>query len=219
MRGERVHAALVILFLAAGAVAWWLELRPLPRADVASLQAIPVRLGEWYGEELPVDATVESMLRADANVQRAYHHPLGELVWLYLGYYGTARGGTPEHTPRACYAAHGWSLVEERRLPPDPAGLRAVEYLMEQGDERELVHFWYRSFRRARMLGLVALRLDHALGQLRAARGDGALVHLSTRLPDGDVVAARSRLLSFGALLEPELARHWPGETTVSSGR
>ncbi len=70
-----------------------------------------VKIGVDRGE-IPLAENVESMLRADFNVQRAFLHPLGDVVWLYIGYYGTDRGGTPEHTPPQCYRAHGWSLSD-----------------------------------------------------------------------------------------------------------
>ena len=54
---------------------------------------------------------VSEMLAADHNVQRAYLHPQRYVVFVYLGYYGTRRGGTPEHTPDVCYPAQGWEIV------------------------------------------------------------------------------------------------------------
>lgn len=214
MGSERVAtAALAVALVAAGAAAWWLALRPARVADGSSLAAIPYELGRWRGVDVPVEDAVESMLRADFNVQREYRHPEGGPVWLYLGYYGTDRGGTPEHTPRACYTAHGWSVVEARELVRDPGtGRRANEYVVAFGAHRRLVHFWYRSYRSAALLSPFALRVDHALGRLREGRGDGALVRLSTPITDGDRSHARSRLLDLAARLEPELAARWPEE-------
>ena len=39
-----------------------------------------------------MDQAVTDMLNADHNVQRAYHHPLGDTIFVYIGYYG-AEGG------------------------------------------------------------------------------------------------------------------------------
>ncbi|MBW2243285.1 MAG: EpsI family protein [Deltaproteobacteria bacterium] len=199
----------------AGAGAWWLTLRAPLRAEAASLEALPMKIGRYQAETIRVEDTVESILNATYNVQRAYHHPHGEIVWLYLGYYSTARGGTPEHTPRACYSAHGWEVASARTLVRDVAtDLAANEYIVELGGERRMVLFWYQSFRSEDLLSTLALRIDHIRGQLSEGRGDGALVRLSTPIRHGDREAARSRLLAFAANLAPEVARHWPVETS-----
>ncbi len=212
--------ALALMLAAAGSVAWWLTLRePLVPAP-ESLEAIPLELGPWRGQPLEVGATVESILNATYNVQREYRHPLGELVWLYLGYYGTTRGGTPEHTPRACYSAHGWAVAEEATLVRDPTtGREAREYVVEQDGEQRLVVFWYQSFRSGALLSTAALRVDHIVGQLTRGRGDGALVRLSTPIQGADRAGARSRLLGFAALLDPPLEARWPEERPAAAMR
>ena len=85
------------------------------------LATLPSQLGAWRAEDVPLEAAVESMLDADFHLQRAYFHPLGEMVWLYVGYYGTSRGGRPEHVPRVCYRAHGWRVESQRTLQIDAA--------------------------------------------------------------------------------------------------
>jgi EpsI family protein len=216
MSSDRVSTlAAVALLLAAGAAAWWFQLREHLAPAPVTLSSLPLELGSFTGIDTPLDAMVEEMLRADHNVQREYRHPLGGIVWLYIGYYGTERGGTPEHTPRACYRAHGWDVIEQADLTVDPeTGLRAREYVVELAGQQQLVLYWYRSFRDTGMVTTVALGLDHVLGKLRHGRGDGALVRLSAPLSGGgsDREATRASLLSFARELEPELARVWPSE-------
>lgn len=215
--GERLLTiALCVGLGLAGAGAWWLTLRSPLRPDPSSLEGLPLVIGRYQAETIAVEDIVESILNASYNVQRAYHPPLGEVVWLYLGYYSTARGGTPEHTPRACYSAHGWEVIHSATLVRDvETGRVANEYVVELADHQRLVLFWYQSFRSQDLLSTLALRLDHIQGQLSEGRGDGALVRLSTPIRDGDRDTARSRLLSFAAQLSPELIRHWPSEIPV----
>lgn len=216
---ERVSTiAAIVLLIAAGTAAWWFQLRPELQPAPASLAALPLRLSSFAGIDSPVGDNVEEMLRADFNVQREYLHPLGQVVWLYVGYYGTARGGTPEHTPHACYAAHGWSVLEEQVLVTDPeTGHSAVEYLVESRGQQQLVLFWYRSYRNTGLRSTFTLQLDHVVGKLVDGRADGALIRLSTPLVGVDRAAARALLVSFARVLEPELARVWPTEAPVSA--
>lgn len=153
------------------------------------------------------------MLRADYNVQRFYRHPLGDHAWLYVGYYGTDRGGRPEHTPAACYRAHGWRIEATRRLAvPGAPDLRVNEYRVEKDGHRQMVHFWFRSYRRTGMLGALDQAIDRLVGRLLAGRADGALVRLSAGLDGLDEVETRSRLLQLAAALDPVLQAHWPSE-------
>jgi EpsI family protein len=208
--------AVALLMVLVGAVAWGFQLRPALQVDAIPLANLPTRIEEWSSRELPLDQNVESMLRADFNVQRAFLHPMGDVVWLYIGYYGTDRGGTPEHTPPECYRAHGWSLSDPRTLVVDrPRGFRANEAVAELEGEQRLVLFWYRSYRRTGILGTFGLSVDQLIGRLTKGRADGALVRLSTPLEEGGESAARSRLASFARNLDAEIDRHWPTEVPV----
>jgi len=209
---------LSIGLLAVAALAWGLALRPTPQVDAAELASLPNEIEGWGARDLPLDSVVESALQADFNLQRAYRHPSGGLIWLYVGYYGTGRGGRPEHTPRGCYVGAGWGIEESQvlRAGPEPA-LSLNEYVVERDGDRRLVFFWYRSHRRTGMLGGLDQNLDRLAGRLLDGRADGALVRLSTPLRPGEQEAARSRLLSFALALDPLLEERWPREFAASS--
>lgn len=210
-----VTAALLL----AGVAAWVLALRPDPRVDTTPLLALPSHLGLWQSEDIPLESAVESILQADFNLQRRYRHPLGDVVWVYFGYYGTARGGRPEHTPAVCFRAHGWT-IEDHRVIEAGGGLRVNEMVVSLGDERQLVHYWYRSFRRTGLRGGVDQLFDHLVGRLFYDRADGSLVRLSTRFGDeSDRPVARSRLLQFATSFDEQLAAYWPRELPAGSDR
>jgi EpsI family protein len=211
---DRVVSTLLIsLLLGVGALAWWLELRAPLVVDAAALASLPSEIEGWRARDVPLESTVERELRADFNLQRVYASPSGEAIWLYVGYYGTARGGRPAHTPRGCYTGAGFGIESARRVDVDPAsGLRLNEYIVERGGERQLVHFWYRSHRRTGLLGGLDQNIDRLIGRLWQGRADGALVRLSTALRGGDESVARARLVSFAMRLDPLLAERWPIE-------
>ncbi len=226
-RESLATALIAVALVCTGALGWWLQLRPELVADPASLATLPTRLGDWRGEAIPLEAGVESVLRADANVQRAYRHDVTrELVWLYVGYYGTARGGRPEHTPRGCYTGAGWAILDSQTLEGsstapaeegDPASPRVHEYRVGREGEERLVHFWYRSHRRTGMVGGLDQNLDRLAGRLFDGRADGALIRLSTPLDDPDELdAARRRLQNLAGVLDDQIAARWPDERPAS---
>lgn len=209
-------AALATAVLAVGALAWWLQLRPTLVVDSAPLASLPRQVGMWRSVDLPLDSAVESILRADFNIQRAYAPGRADAespVWLYVGYYGTERGGRPEHTPRGCYTGAGWEIAAARVVgAEDGSGRRLNEYRVERKGEAQLVHFWYRSARSTGLVGGFDQRLDQILGRLQTGRADGALIRLSTALGSGGESEARVRLLALGRELDRQLAQHWPVE-------
>ena len=202
-------------FLVVGALAWHLRLVPSLRVDETPLASLSHQLGPWQGVDLPLDSGVEAILRADVNLQRGYQHTFGDTVWLYIGYYGTERGGTPEHTPAACYRAQGWRIEERRTLAVAPErGLHVNEYVVEKDGRRDLVHFWVRSHRRTGILGSGERMVDHFLGRLLDQRADGSLIRVSGIL-DEDVEDVRSRLIDFAIRIDEALDTHWPAEIPI----
>ena len=215
MRTETAAFTLLIaVLLAAGGAGWALALQPELHARPETLAQLPRELGGFDGIDLPLDEMVEAMLQADFNVQRAYVHAFGDTVWLYLGYYSTRRGGTPEHTPEVCYWANGWDVLGDRRVSIFGwQERRAREFVVEQDGHQRLVLFWYRSYRNDAMSSTLWLNWDHFAGRLSQGRADGALIRLSTIMTNGDIEEARARLNRFAALLEPELDAVWPEES------
>jgi len=199
--------------LLVGVLGWSLRFRPALIVDTAPLAALPYQVGPWLAKDEPMPDAVEAELRADLNLQRTYLGPAEAPVWLYIGYYGTDRGGRPEHTPRGCYPGAGFAIEHTRVLDVAPdRELRANEYLLERDGHRRLVLFWYRSHRRSGMLGPLDQNVDRLVGRLGSGRADGALVRLSTPVLPGGEIRARGRLMAFAGDLDPLLDGHWPVE-------
>ena len=213
-RENRGTAALLAVMFGVGAIGWWVELRPALRVEPSRLSTLPLRLDAWLGHPIPVEEAVERILEADYNLQRAYQRREdGALVWLYVGYYGTRRGGRPEHTPDQCYPSAGWRIETQRSVSIDPArGLRANEYVVSRESEQHVVYFWYRSHRATGMLGALDTSLDRIRGRFDGDRADGALVRISTPFLPGGEERARARLDAFARQLDPLFDQHWPVE-------
>ncbi|MBB85061.1 MAG: EpsI family protein [Deltaproteobacteria bacterium] len=203
-------AVLVVVLLVVGALSWWLTLRPVLEPDPTRFDALPERLNGWQSVEIEMDEGVSEMLAADHNVQRAYLHPQRYVVFFYLGYYGTRRGGTPEHTPDVCYPAQGWEILSamDRSVGGDE-GFDVREFVLEKDGERRLVHYWYRTSHATGITSTARLRLQHFWGRLTANRGDGALVRLSTLIEADDVEDARSRLYGLDVAFEHAVEDAW----------
>lgn len=206
--------AFTVVMLLFGAISWRISMGPEIPVDVSPLDDFPLELAGWRSaSNIPVEPAIAQELAADFNIQRAYTTRAGGLVWLYVGYYGTDRGGRPSHTPRGCYTSAGWGISSSRVVEAaNGSGWRANEYRVDRGEESRLVHFWYRSYRRTGLLGGLDQNLDRMWGRLVNGRADGALVRLSTPIRAGDTAAARGRLMALASQVDPALALHWPRE-------
>jgi len=204
---------LIVLLFGVGIGSWALLLQPPLKVDPTPLDSLPYRFDGWQGTEIGLDETVTKMLRADQNVMRSYTQPTGALVWLYIGYYGTKRGGRPEHTPEVCYPSAGWAVQRAQPVTIDPAsGLTADEFVAERGGHRQLVQFWYRSSRRSGIHGGFRAISDRLLNRVFHGRADGALIRISTPIGEDGIPPARERLGAFAMSLERLLRAHWPRE-------
>ena len=196
-----------------GVLAWIFYLREPPLLDTSSLTELPLELGSWNGQEIPMTDRVSEMLEADLNIQRAYSHEIGGFVWFYFGYYGTSSGGEPVHTPPHCYESQGWNILESNVVPLGSGALSANEIVVERGGEQRLVRFWYQSYNHSGMLSKADRVLARMEGLILDGRSDGSLVRISTPVLDSnDVPQARARLNSFVREMAPHLTQHWPME-------
>ena len=213
---QSAGVAIILILAAAGCAVWWLHFRAPVEVDPSSIGRISLTLDRWQGEEALISDAVAEMLRADSQIRRRYQNSDADLVWLYVGYYGTERGGRPEHTPWACYPSAGWVILSAIEMPAVGAsseglGGKLNEIVVEQGGERRLVHFWYQTHRTKNIATETGLTIDHVLGLLSpTGRADGALVRLSTPMEQSGIEPARRRLRNFAMALAPALSEHWP---------
>ncbi len=87
-----------------------------------TLAAIPLRVGEWIGEERPLTPAAVELLRPNAALSRAYRR-IGDpaMIAISLIHCSDFRD-MAGHYPPVCYPAHGWTLADSSSLSI-PAGV------------------------------------------------------------------------------------------------
>jgi EpsI family protein len=82
-----------------------------PIAD-AVLQQLPQQIGDWTGQEVPLDDEIVRATDTDAHVSRRYScHGGLESAYLYIACGVKARDLMP-HRPEVCYTGNGWTLED-----------------------------------------------------------------------------------------------------------
>jgi len=79
-----------------------------------TLQQLPMQMGEWTGQKVPLEEAVVRATDTDAHVNRRYTRHNGlESVSLYVASGVKVRDLMP-HRPEVCYTGSGWTLTDQR---------------------------------------------------------------------------------------------------------
>jgi hypothetical protein len=92
--------------------------------DPGALEGLPLQIGDWTGQDVPLEGAVVDATGSDAHINRRYSRHNGlESVSLFIAC-GTNVNEVMSHRPAGCYPAAGWQLVDHRPLTlPLDAGI------------------------------------------------------------------------------------------------
>lgn len=200
---------LAALILAGGIlVTRSLKASPAP-AEHRLLRGFPDHIGGLHSRDLPIDPDVETVIGADDYINREYWGGDKPLE-LYVGYYKDQRSGDAIHSPKNCLPGEGWEPVRSALVPigsPDHPAL-VNEYIVEQGEERDLVLYWYQTHGRTIASEYWAKFWLVADG-VRMRSTDGALIRIWTTAEDGDS-RAEARAIGFARKVFPQMSDFLP---------
>ncbi|HKT73910.1 MAG TPA: VPLPA-CTERM-specific exosortase XrtD [Steroidobacteraceae bacterium] len=185
------------------------EVRP-PRADFVEF---PSHIGEWVGKRDSLQPLILDTLKLDDYLLADYRRADGALINFYVAYYGSQRGGMSIHTPRLCLPGGGWEIRSFERYflhAKDGSSWPVNRVLIEQGNQRELVYYWFQE-RGRRLTSEYVVRWYLFWDSLRQNRTDGALVRLVVPIPTGETAdSVDEKLTSFAALTRSPLKAYLP---------
>ena len=181
-----------------------------PRASYAEF---PMELGEWRGHRQNLDAEIIEALKFDDYILADYARNGDAVpVNLYSSYYDSQRAGESIHSPRTCLPGGGWRMARLETIAPGGLGgdFPVNRVMIQKGADRQLVYYWFRQRGRNitdEYLAKFYLLID-AIGMNRT---DGALVRLTTPIPQGDDMGrAERRLSDFLRALAPRMRAFVP---------
>lgn len=179
-----------------------------------SLSTFPRNLGGWDSVDRALDKEVLDKLGpGDFLVRDYYDNAQTQSVSLYIAYFPSQKAGDTIHSPKNCLPGAGWAPVQADRMTIDVPGhapFPANRYVIAQGDQRQLVLYWYWAHDRA-VAGEYAAKFYLVTDSIRMHRSDGSLIRLSTPLaPNEDIESAQKLLLSFAGKLVPLINTYVP---------
>jgi len=175
----------------------------------------PMQLGEWQGKAQSMEAVYNETLQLDDYLLADYVNSSGRAANVYVSWYDSQRKGEAVHSPRSCLPGGGWQMRDfgQRELPgfdPGAQPLRVNRTLIELGNQRELVYYWFQQ--RGRVItNEFTVKWFIFWDALTKHRTDGAMVRLIMPLPAGGSEADADRhLTELASRVARELPRFVP---------
>lgn len=175
----------------------------------------PNSFGDWIGRTERMERIYVDALQLDDYLLSDYRASSGESVNLYVAYYESQRKGASVHSPKTCLPGGGWQIREFSQVEIPGAGtsgspLRVNRSLIQMGDERLLVYYWFQQRGRL-MTNEYLVKWYLFWDALVRNRTDGALVRLTVPLEPGqDAGEADELLRAFSQTIADPLRRFIP---------
>jgi len=215
MSNKYYAICVVIMILSAAAVATVFS-RPVPAVVQTNLEKLPMTISGYTATEDFFSDAVYNELNADKHVYRHYKAPNGDLVDLYIGYYGTAKGGRTGHNPYACLPGSGAAIVDTDVLSLKQAVTGKsvpVNYILSRKDGANTVMLhWYQTAGKTVVSTGLKQNIERFKGRILHNRNDGAFVRITTYSTDAEVQKARLRAEQFAGIVLNLLPGYWPEE-------
>ncbi len=183
MKGSLRFGLLLAVILMAGILVNAWAYMGEAHVDRKQLKDFPRELGGWQqtGSDQILDNETLKVLRASDYLLRNYRFANGRVANFYVGYYATQRDGASYHSPLNCLPGSGWIMSDPAQVTitlPDGRAFAANRYLIQNGDQKDLLVYWYQGRGRAvasEYWGKVYTVLD----SVRLRRSDGAMVRVT----------------------------------------
>jgi EpsI family protein len=190
--------------------------RGVPKVVATNLGNLPTKMDNYVSTEDRFSQAVYDELNADGHVYRHYRNAHGTQIDLYIGYYGTAKGGRTGHNPYACLPSAGWGIVETGKVQLGAQPYQNpvfVNYILAKKEDRyESVLHWYQSGGTKILQTGVNQNLHRFINRIFRNRNDGAFIRVSTLTQDNGISDAKRNISKFSDNLLSFLPHYWPTE-------
>jgi len=189
--------------------------RPESVPTIAPLADFPASSGGFtMVKTVPIDDQTRDLLRADDIMERVYLDPARtSQAVLFVAYFKTQRYGQSPHSPKNCLPGSGWEPIYTDRpgiaVPGWSTPIVVNRYVVEQGDMKNVILYWYQSHSRV-IASEYSAKFWLVADALRYHRSDTALVRISVPVAGGDVDGATSLAVRFAQATFPQLLKQMP---------
>jgi len=182
---------------------------------VSPLSLFPPAFGGWaMARDVPVEKEIQDILKADDTLNRVYVNPSRTgYAYLFIAYFRTQRYGQTPHSPKNCLPGSGWDPVETGRqtigVPGWKGPIVTNRYVVEHGDDRSVVLYWYQTHNRIVASEYLA-KLWLVVDAIRYHRSDTSLVKIVVPVRDDNIGAATAMGIQMIQAMFPSLLKQLP---------
>lgn len=186
-----------------------------------NLDKLPKKVMDYTSQDIEMAKLVRKELDTDVYLYRRYLKNEIDFIDLYIGYYGTKKGGRTGHNPRACYPASGWGLVNEKKVniqiiyDNSTKIIKVNSLMVAKNQMNELVYHWYQSSRDKVLPSGISQNIHRFKEKIIFNRNDGAFIRVSTRIED-KIEDAEKRIKLFIKKIFPLIVKYWPEENEIN---
>lgn len=181
-----------------------------------NLENIPMEIAGYKGTDDAFPDSVYKALKADKHVYRHYRGDDGREIDLYIGYYGTAKGGRTGHNPHACLSGGGWAILKAQKISVVPSyytgGVDLNYILARKGDTFACIIHWYQSAGKKVLSTGFEQNIERFTGRILYNRNDGAFVEVFTLTAENGIEEANAVVKAFAEKVLDLLPNYWPVE-------
>jgi len=206
--------------------------RGMPVVIHKNLDQFPKELMNMFACEIPMSQGIVDELKSDVYIFRKYIPKLRSTenfscesslilvnsapITIYIGYYGTAKGGRTPHNPYACFPSSGWGIVKTNTVIVRPEGYTKpvqLNYLLiQQGNVFKTVLHWYQSAGNKVLKSGLDQNIQRFIGRVLYNRNDGAFVQITADTDLKRISQGEELTTTFAKKVLTLLPQYWPEE-------
>ncbi len=194
-------ARVITLLLIGQTAVLYSSIRPEAIPAGKPLNMFPLSIGPWQlQQEGLIDQETRDVLKADDLLNRVYVDPSGgRAASLFIAAFRSQRDGKAPHSPKNCLPGNGWTPLNEREVRIDvhaAAPIPVNEYVVQHGESRSVVIYWYQSRDRA-VANEYKAKFWVIADAIRYNRTDTALIRVIVPIMNRDADTAERAAISF----------------------
>lgn len=190
--------------------------RQVPVVVQTNLERLPYQIRTYIGRDDFFPKSVYDELQADQHVYRHYRSGADPTIDLYIGYYGTAKGGRTPHNPYGCLPGSGWAIVKNDTiiLAPSyaPGGIRLNLVISQKNDIFNVMMHWYQSAGTKVLYSGFEQNWQRYKGRIVENRNDGAYIQVSSFADERNVAKVQDMISEFALQILELVPTYWPEE-------
>jgi EpsI family protein len=208
-------ARILSVVLLCQAAAFYIFARPEIIPQNEPLATVPQQFGSWtLQEEGVVEQEIKDVLKADELLNRSYVSTAGNgpAAHLFVAYFKSQRSGRAPHSPRNCLPGSGWvpSVADTVHIPiPGRPAIEANRYVVQKGNVKSLVLYWYQSRDRV-VADEYRAKFYVVADALRYNRTDTALVRVVVPIVGDSIATSEKIATDFVQSFFVPLRQHFP---------